>query len=89
MSDIVERLEKLRTGDVVFHKPSEETWVVAWADNSTDDMAPCGWPTCMARISDCELVTPATDEKHAALVEQVATSGRTDAHRARALAQGE
>lgn len=43
----------MRTGDHVLHKPSGETWVVAFVDG--DDLAWCGWPNGLARTSDCEL----------------------------------
>lgn len=51
----------MRTGDTVFHRPSGETWILAWADPETDDVQPCGWPLSLARMSDCDLVRAATD----------------------------
>lgn len=84
--------DAMRTGDHVFHRPSGETWVVAWADYSTGYMAPCGWPTCQAKISDCEIVRRSTDAECNTLVELLAKSGRSDAHKAatlRALTSGE
>jgi len=76
----------MRTGDHVFHRPSGETWVVAWADPENGNMAPCGWPTCQARIEDCDVVKIATEAEHAEMVERVASSGRTDAQNARRFA---
>lgn len=76
----------MRTGDHVYHAPSEETWVVAWADHETGYMAPCGWPTCQASISDCTVVKIANDEESAKLVDDLSSSGRTDAHTAAAIA---
>lgn len=75
----------MRTGDHVFHRPSGETWVVAWADHATGYMAPCGWPTCQAAIADCEIVRRSTDAECNTLVEQLAKSGRSDAHKAATL----
>lgn len=72
----------MRTGDIVSHTPSGEEWVVAWADHESGDMAPCGWPTCQARIADCVVTKPATDAEHRWMVGRIAASGRTDAHRA-------
>lgn len=72
----------MRTGDTVFHSPSGETWTVAWADHETGYMAPCGWPTCEARIADCEVTRAASDDEHRDLVARVNASGRTDSHRA-------
>lgn len=75
----------MRTGDHVHHKPSGEDWLVAWADHSAGYMAPCGWPTCQARIEDCEVTKTATDQESDALVEQLARSGRSDAQIAAAI----
>jgi hypothetical protein len=80
----------MRTGDIVRHYPSGEDWVVAWADHETGYMAPCGWPTCQAKIADCSILKRATDEAYDALVDQLALSGRSDAHKAAAIrAMGE
>ena len=76
----------MRTGDVVFHEPSGEEWLVAWADHDSGYMAPCGWPTCQAKISDCRLVKVGADEEATKLIEQIAKSGRSDAHIASRLA---
>lgn len=82
----VQPVVKMRTGDHVLHRPSQETWVVAWADYETGYMAPCGWPTCQARIDDCDIVKDATDEESAQIVAALAISGRTDAHKATQIA---
>jgi hypothetical protein len=76
----------MRTGDEVFHGPSRETWLVAWADHETGYMAPCGWPTCQARIDESTVVKSATDDEASALIEQLSKSGRTDAHKAAEIA---
>ena len=75
----------MRTGDIVLHQPSSEEWVVAWADHQSGYMAPCGWPTCQARISDCTIVGAATDDASDKLIDELSRSGRTDAHRAAAI----
>ncbi len=76
---------KIRCGDHVHHAPSGETWVVAWADDATDDLAWCGWPNGMARLSDCTLVRAATDEEHAERLATVLICGDSRASRARRL----
>jgi hypothetical protein len=76
----------MRTGDIVHHKPSGEDWVVAWADHQSGYMAPCGWPTCQARIDDCRLVHTATDNETNDLIVKLSESGRTDAHKAAEIA---
>ena len=69
----------MRTADIVHHKPSGEDWVVAWADHESGYMAPCGWPTCQARISDCDITRSATDAECRDLAAELSRSGRTDA----------
>lgn len=53
---------KIRCGDTVLHKPSGETWVVAYAEDGR--LSPSGWPACLAEIEDCEVVRRCTNEKH-------------------------
>lgn len=53
---------RIRTGDHVYHKPSEEEWVVAFADYETGSLAPLGWPDCEAKIADCELLKAVDDD---------------------------
>lgn len=79
----------MRTGDHVYHKPSGETWVVAWADHSSGYMSPCGWPTCQAQISDCAVTRIATDEECQEIIDRLSESGRSDAQKAALIARGE
>jgi uncharacterized protein YodC (DUF2158 family) len=51
-----------RCGDQVRHKPSGESWVVAWAEG--DDIAWAGWPNGIARLSDCEVIHRCSDDEH-------------------------
>lgn len=60
-----------RCGDTVHHRPSGEDWLVAYADPARDELAWCGWPPGVAKLSDCDLVERCTDEEHAALVAQI------------------
>ena len=55
---------KIRTGDTVFHRPSGKQWIVAYADYKRDDLAWIGWPPGHAKLSDCQLVMPCSDEQH-------------------------
>ena len=57
-----------RCGDHVHHAPSDETWVVAWAD--AEHLAWAGWPDGIARTADCAIIKRATDAEHRAAVEQ-------------------
>lgn len=49
-----------RAGDVVKHLPTGETWTLA-TDDDYGKVYPCGWPCCMANVSDCQLIRAATD----------------------------
>lgn len=51
-----------RAGDAVFHRPTGEEWLLAWAENSR--VSACGWPETIAEAADCELVQACSDEKH-------------------------
>jgi hypothetical protein len=47
--------------DRVYRRPTGETWLLAYADFETGDLSWLGWPEGRARISDCDLVEPATE----------------------------
>lgn len=74
-----------RCGDHVYHAPTGETWVVAWADASTNDLAWCGWPNGIARLSDCEIVKRVSDTMHAKCLALVIKGSDSRASRAKAL----
>lgn len=43
--------------DIVFHKPTGETWVVCGVNRDDGTLIPSGYPfPSIANISDCELV---------------------------------
>ncbi len=52
----------MRAGDVVYHRPTGETWLLAWGTEM--DVSPCGWPESIAKSSDCDLVKAATNDEH-------------------------
>jgi hypothetical protein len=62
-----------RAGDRVLHRPSGETWVLAYVDG--DHLAWCGWPAGEAKVSDCELVAQCSDAEHLKLLDALAASG--------------
>jgi hypothetical protein len=45
----------IRGGDHVFHRPTGETWVVAYV--SGDYLAWCGWPSGEARVSTTRIAS--------------------------------
>lgn len=63
---------KIKTGDSVYHRPSKETWLVAYADYSNDRLAWCGWPPGTAKLSDCELKESCTNEESLKLINELA-----------------
>ena len=67
---------QIDTADVVLHKPTGERWVVAYVRD--DRLAWVGWPEGEAALSDCELVSAASDEQRLKLLQQMAQS-RSDA----------
>ena len=67
------------TGDTVKHGPTGETWVVAYVQGEW--LAWCGWPEGEARLSDCTLVTAATDEYREKLLREIADMPTDDARR--------
>ena len=54
----------IRTGDTVYHHPTKEKWVVAYADDERDELAWIGWPPGHAKLSDCTLLKSCSDEDH-------------------------
>lgn len=71
----------IKTGDTVLHKPSGETWVVAYVRPETNDLAWCGWPSGLARLSDCELVESCTPDESKDLLAQMAAMPEPDHRR--------
>lgn len=56
MREVVERT-RIMPNDVVYHKPTSETWVVCGVNRDNETLIPCGYPfPSIARIMDCELV---------------------------------
>ena len=77
----------MRTGDVVLHRPSGETWLVAYADESRGEIVPCGWPFCIARVEDCDMKEAASDEQSEELLQELAAMSGSDHDFRRSWAQ--
>lgn len=58
------------TGDSVRHKPSEEEWLVAYAEGG--HVVPCGWPQTIAAEADCVLIRKASDAERLQLLRKMA-----------------
>jgi hypothetical protein len=64
------------TGDIVKHEPTGEMWLVAFVKN--DKLCPCGWPESLADLSDCHLITAASDDDRKSLLEEMANGSEND-----------
>lgn len=73
--------QTIDTGDVVFHRPSGERWVVACVIGAR--LSWCGWPEGSGDLSDCSLLEKASPEKRLALLRQIADMPTGNDHRAR------
>lgn len=63
----------VRAGDVVYHRPSKERWVVAAVSPTGEKLACCGWPESIAEVADCDIIEDrrATDSEHIERLEKV------------------
>lgn len=59
------------TGDTVFHRPTRETWLVAYVRDNR--LAWIGWPFGESYVSDCLLVNKATLQKRCHLLHSMAS----------------
>lgn len=66
----------MKAGDVVFHRPSGERWMLAYCDG--DRLSACGWPESIAQAADCDLVTSCSPEKHREMLETWASKQTLD-----------
>lgn len=66
----------MRSGDTVKHKPSGETWTVAYV--FAHWLSWYGWPEGEAKLEDCELVKACTDEEHEASLREWAGKPMAD-----------
>ena len=73
------------TGDTVFHRPTKETWLVAFVHGGR--LTCCGWPESIAPISDCVLVQKATPEQRFNLIQDMAAMSGSDRRKSYALEQ--
>lgn len=53
----MEERTQILPNDIVFHKPSGETWVVCGVNRNNQKLIPKGYPfPSLANIADCELI---------------------------------
>ena len=78
-----EKMPPIRCGDTVLHRPTGETWLVAYVEDN--DLSGIGWPEGIARRSDCELIERCTDEEHAYWIDVFRKSRSQDSFRTRAV----
>lgn len=70
-----------KPGDIIFHKPTGETWVVAVVEG--ENVWYMGWPEGYAKAEDCILKEPASAERSKACLLDLASHERTDDQRVR------
>lgn len=63
-------MTELRCGDTVTHRPTGETWTVAFVDGN--ELSWVGWPFGFARTADCEVRRRCTDAEHVELLLRIA-----------------
>lgn len=69
-------MSNIDTADHVRHKPSGETWVVAYVRG--DRLAWCGWPQGEAALADCTMLKKATQPEREKLLREIANSSGND-----------
>lgn len=77
-------MTEIDTADTVYHKPSRETWRVAFVEHGR--LWWCGWPEGCADLADCELVWKATPgEKETLLRDMANMQSQNDARKRYAM----
>ncbi len=66
----------MKAGDIVYHRPSKETWVLACAFE--EHVWPCGWPETRAKAADCRLITSCDEAESLAMTAKWAKSRNED-----------
>lgn len=69
-------MSEIDTGDIVFHEPSGEKWLVAYVRG--DRLAWCGWPCGDALLSDCTLLQKSDAPERDALLTSMAAIAGSD-----------
>jgi hypothetical protein len=75
--DPAKRQGPIDTGDVVFHHPTGENWVVAYVRDGR--LAWIGWPKGEALLADCELREPSDDAYRMEMLQRMAQINADDA----------
>lgn len=69
----------MRAGDAVLHKPSGQTWSVAFVADGR--LCARGWPLSLDPLEHFELVRACTDEQHRKVLEEMAEMIGSDPRR--------
>lgn len=46
----------IKACDFVLHEPTGEEWVVCGVNHARKELIPCGYPFCIAKMTDCTLI---------------------------------
>ncbi|TXH71304.1 MAG: hypothetical protein E6Q83_03620 [Thiothrix sp.] len=74
-------MERIDTGDTVFHRPSQETWTVCYADYETGRICPAGWPETIADIADCDFIKKGSSEYREELLQSMSKLNANDSRK--------
>jgi len=69
----------MRAGDAVLHKPSGQTWSVAFVEDGR--LCARGWPLSLDPVDHFELTRACTDEQHRKVLEEMANMTGSDPRR--------
>ena len=77
----------MKTGDTVLHRPTGETWLVAFVEDGR--LCACGWPLELVPAVDCDLIKSCDAQERVKLLAEMAAMQCDDPRRSyaqRALA---
>lgn len=69
----------MRTGDTVLHRPTGETWLVAFVEDGR--LCACGWPLELVPAADCDIVKSCDNLEHNKLLVEMAEMQSDDPRR--------
>jgi hypothetical protein len=76
----------LRTGDRVYHEPTRQSLIIAYADYETGKFAAAGTYAGEGNIQDCTIEHRCSDEAHLDAIAELAVTGSPLAERAAQIA---
>lgn len=79
MSGAVDPADQIDAADVVLHRPSGESWIVAAVVREEGTLSPCGYPPTYVKLADCDLLQKASEsERDRMLTKWICRTHRND-----------